>query len=98
MTLAYITLLHQGILFVHNFYLPAIAGNPDGPHFVQVIHAQMDTARAGGLGQAIIGIVLVVGKVAHPVFDEGGRDWLGANVHEPPLGQMVVLQLQVPSV
>ena len=80
---------------VHDLHLPAVAGDADGPHLVDVVHAQVDAARAGGLGQAVVGVVLVVGEVAHPVLDEGGGHRLGADVHQPPLGQLVVLQLQV---
>ena len=55
----------------------------------------MDAPRAGGFRQAVIGIVLMVGEVLQPVFDKGGRDRLGADVHQPPLGQMIVPNLQV---
>ena len=50
-------------LLVHDLDLPAISRYTDGSHLVDVVHAQVDTARAGGLGQAIVGVVLVVGEV-----------------------------------
>ena len=85
-------------LLVHDLDLPAIAGYADGAHLVDMVHAQVDAARAGGLGQAVVGVVLVVGEIAHPVLDEGGGHRLGADVHQPPLGQLIVLQLQIPPV
>ena len=39
-----------------------------------------------------------MGEIAHPVLDEGGGHRLGADVHQPPLGQAVVLQLQLTTV
>ena len=62
---------------------------------MDVVGAQVDAARAGGLGQAIVGVIFVVGEIAHPVLDEGRGNGLGADVHQPPLGQLIVLQLQL---
>ena len=93
--LAHLALGHGLALLVHDLHLPAVSRNADGTHLVDVIHPQVDTARAGGLGQAVVGIVFVMGEILHPVLDKGGRDRLGADVHQPPLAELVVLQLQV---
>ena len=58
----------------------------------------MDAPRAGGLGQAVVGVIEVVGEVFLPPADEGGRHRLGADVHELPLVQLVIRQLHVPPV
>ena len=62
---------------------------------MDVLHAQVDTARASGLGQAVVGVVLVVGEILLPAADERGGHGLGADVHQLPLVQLVVGQLDV---
>ena len=40
----------------------------------------------------------MVGKICHPAADQAGRHRLRADVHQPPLVQLVVLQLQFTAV
>ena len=80
---------------VHDLDLPAVAGHADGAHLMYVLHTQMDAARAGGLGQAVVGVVFMVGEIVQPMLDERGGHGLGTDVHEPPLGQLIVFQLQL---
>ena len=82
-------------VLIHHLDLPAVARHPDGAHLLNIVYSQVDTARAGGLGQAIVGIILMVGEILPPPPDQGGRDWLGANVHQTPLVQLVVRQLNL---
>ena len=93
--LAHVPLPDGDILLVHNLDFPAVAGHADGPYLVDIVHPQVDAARAGGLGQAVVGVVLVVGEVLQPVLDEGGGHRLGADVHQPPLGQLKIFDFQV---
>ena len=96
--LAHLALRDDLVVLVHDLHLPAVAGDPNGPHLVDVVHPQVNAARAGGLGQAVVGVILVVREIGQPVADQRGGDRLGPDVHQPPLGEPVVLQLQVPPV
>ena len=75
--------------------LPLVAGLADGAHFVDVLHPQMHAARADRFGEAVVGVVLMVGKALQPAVHEAGRHRLRADVHQPPLVQLVVLQLEI---
>jgi len=63
---------------------------------VDVLDAQVDAARADGLGQAVIGVVGVIGEILLPALYQAGRHRLGADVHQPPLVEIVVLKAHVP--
>ena len=93
--LAHVSLPHRDVLLVHNLNLPAVARDADGPHLADIVHSKMDAARAGGLRQTVVGVVLVVGEVLQPVLDKGGGDRLGPDVHQPPLGELEVLDFQL---
>ena len=67
-----------------------MAGHADGADVVDVVDAQVDAAGAGGLGQAVVGVVLLAGEDLEPVPDQALGHGLGADVHEAPLGQLVV--------
>ena len=81
--LGHLTLGDFRPVLIHHLDLPAVARHPDGAHLLNIVYSQVDTARAGGLGQAIVGVILMVGEILPPPPDQGGRDWLGANVHQP---------------
>jgi hypothetical protein len=53
----------------------------------------MDASGSGTFGQTIIGIILVMGENFFPFLNQTGRDGLGANVHQTPLIQMVIFEL-----
>ena len=93
--LAHVSLPHRDVLLVHNLNLPAVAGDADGPHLADVLHPQVDAAGADGFAETVVGIVLVVGEVLQPVLDKGGGDRLGPDVHQPPLGELEVLDFQL---
>ena len=86
--------------FREDFYIPFIQLMPRQVDAVETINAnpQVDAAGADGFAEAVIGVILVMGEIFHPPLDEHGRHRLGADVHEPPLIQLVVLQLHVPAV
>ena len=70
-----------GTVLGQNFALPAIAGHTNGADLVDVFHAQMDAARAGGFRQAVVGVVFVIGEVRQPALDQYRGHRLCANVH-----------------
>ena len=88
---------HRLARLVHDLGLPLIAGDPDGPHLVDVLHAEVHAARADGLGKPVVGVVGVVGEALQPAVDEARRHRLGPHVHEAPLGQFVVVRVDVPA-
>ena len=57
----------------------------------------MDAARAGGLAESVVGVVLVMGKDPQPAADQAGRHRLRPHMHQPPLVQQIVAQVH-PSV
>ena len=87
---AHVFALNIVAMLVHDAGLPQVARLADGTHLVQVIHAKVHTAGSDGFGEAVVGVVLVVGEVAEPAADEAGRNRLGTDVHEAPLVQIVV--------
>ena len=83
---------------VHNLHLPAVAGHADRADFIDVADPQMDAAGPGRFGKAVVGVVLVVREPLLPAFNQGRGDRLGADVHQPPLGKLVILQPDFPTV
>ena len=60
---------------------------------MDILHTQMDTAGSDGFGQAIVGVVLMVGEDGLSPGDEAGGNGLGTDVHQPPLIQTVLVQV-----
>ena len=96
--LAYLTLLNRVAVLVQNAGLPTVARNADGTHLVDVLHAQVDTTGADGLGEAVVGIVSLAGEFLLPTLDQGGGHGLCTNVHEPPLGEAVFIHIELAAV
>ena len=80
-------------LLVDDARLPEIPGLADGADLFDVVHAQMDAARANGLGQAVVRVVFVVREIFEPALDKARRHGLRADVHEPPLVEQVVVKI-----
>ena len=93
--LAHLALGNVVALLVDDAGLPAVAGDADGAHLVDVLHAQVHTAGADGFGQAVIGVVLVVRELLLPALDQAFGHGLRADVHQPPGGQVVVLEVDL---
>ncbi len=93
--LAHIALLHGVAVFIHNPDFPPVAGLSDRADFVDVFHAQMNAARTDGFRQAVVGVVVVVWKMFFPAFDQTGRHRLRADVHQPPLVELIIFRLNV---
>ena len=53
----------------------------------------MDAAGADGFAEAIVGVVLMVRKDLHPPVDQARGHRLGADVHQPPLIQEVIVEV-----
>ncbi|MPN42569.1 hypothetical protein SDC9_190126 [bioreactor metagenome] len=81
---------------VDDFRLPAVSGDADRADMPDVLDAEMNRAGAGGFAQPVIGVVFVVWKDRLPAFDQAGRHRLGADVHQPPLRQLVFFELDLP--
>ncbi len=75
---------------------PVETRQADGPHFVAIFQPQMDAARPGGLGEAVIGVVFVVRKNLGPFPHQAGRNGLSADVHQPPLVQLEFRKVDLP--
>ena len=56
----------------------------------------MDAAGADGFAQAVVGVVLMMREIFHPAVNQAGRHWLRADVHEPPLIQKIIVQIDPP--
>ena len=93
--LAHLAPGHVFALFVHDAGLPAVAGLADGADLVDVLHAQMHRAGADGFGQAVVGVVFVIGEDLLPALDQALGHGLGADVHQPPLGKPVIGQIHL---
>ena len=93
--LADLALLDVVALLVDDLGLPAVAGHADGADLLDVLHAQVHASGADGLGQAVVGVVLVVRELLLPALDEAARHRLRADVHQPPGGQVVVVQVDL---
>ena len=55
----------------------------------------MHAAGAGRFGEAVVCVVLMLREIILPVPDQGGRNRLGADMHQPPLIQFIVGNLQL---
>ena len=85
------TLWHGHAVLVHNLTFPAIARHTDGSDLMDILHTQMHTARACRLGKTIVRIILVMWEIFFPALDQRWRYRLCADMHEPPLGKLIIL-------
>ena len=85
-------------LGVYDLGLPVKSWPANGPYFVLILHAEMDTTRSGSLAQTIRRVIGHRGKIFFPMSDEGRRDGLSTNMHEPPPAQIILIWLQFPAV
>ena len=69
----------------------ATQGLADRADFVDVVDPEVNAPWTDRLTQPIIGVILMMGEIFLPAADERRRDRLGADVHQPPLVQSVVL-------
>ena len=83
---------------VDDFHFPAVARDSDGAHLADVFHPQMHRAGPDGFAQTVVGIVLVIREVLQPPVDQALGHGLGADMHQPPLGQFIVPDVQLPAV
>ena len=79
--------------FVDNARLPLIARLADCADFVDISTPQMDAARADRFGQTIVGVVLMVRENLEPAMNHALRHRLRADVHQPPLVEHVMAQV-----
>ena len=75
---------------VDDLCLPAISRHADRTHMVDVLESQMHAARSCRLGKAVVRVVLVVREDLLPAPDEALRHGLGADMHKPPLVEVIV--------
>ena len=62
--------LFDGIaVFVDYAALPFVAGDSDRADLVDILDTEVDAAGSKRLGQAVVGVVLVIWEVFHPVLD-----------------------------
>ncbi|OQC53675.1 MAG: hypothetical protein BWX55_00930 [Deltaproteobacteria bacterium ADurb.Bin022] len=89
------TLLHRCAFFINDLHVPFITGYADGADLMDIFSAEMDTPRPDGFRKAVIGVVFMYGKIFFPAFNQAGRNRLCADVHQPPLIELVIFQLDV---
>ena len=65
---------------------------------VDVLDSEVHGTRSDGFAEAVVGVVVVLREDGLPALDEAGRDRLRADVHQTPLVELVVLQLDVAAV
>ena len=58
----------------------------------------MHRAGADGFAQTVVGVVIVFREDALPAFDQARRHGLRADVHQPPLVELVIFQLDLAAV
>ena len=92
---AYLATGHVAEMLVHDAGLPAKSSLADGTHVIDVLHAQMHAAGADGLGQTVVGVVLVMGENILPAADQTGRYGLCTDVHQTPAIQAVFAQIDI---
>ena len=85
-------------VLIDHLDLPAVARNTDGSHLVDVLDPQMDTSRSQGFGQTVVGVIVVVREVFLPAADHGRRYRLCTDVHQPPLVEFEILQVEITSI
>ena len=81
-----------GAVLAHDLAAPAVAGDADRAHVVDVLEPQVHAPRAHRLREAVVGVVVVVREDLAPAADQALRDGLRAMCMRPPLVQVVVVQ------
>ena len=56
-------------MLVDDLAFPHVAGLSDGAYLVDILNAEVYAAGAEGLGQAVVGVVLMIREVVQPVLD-----------------------------
>ena len=91
-------LLHFLIVFVHDLALPAEARHADGAHLADVLQPQVHAARTRGFRQTVVRIIFMMWEILQPMADERRRHRLRADVHQAPLGELIMLGFDVAAV
>ena len=91
--LAYAAVGDRVALRVHYLDAPAVAWDAYRADLVDVADAEVDAARADGFREAVVRVVFVAREDAAPSRYEARRHGLRADVHEPPLRQLVVFEV-----
>ena len=63
---------------------------------MKIFHAQVDTSGSSGFAQPVVRIIVVMGKDLLPVFYQSGWNRLCTDMHQSPLVQMVLFQVDIP--
>ena len=88
------TLLNFLTVLIDDLALPLVSGDTDRADLVHVLNAEVHAAGSERLGQAVVGVVIMIREVILPVADERRRNRLRADVHETPLAQSVIFHLE----
>ena len=91
--LANLTFFYFIAVFIHNFYLPAVTCFSDTADFMYILYTEMYTTRSDGFRQTIVGIILMIGEDALPLFDQTLGNGLCTDVHQTPLIQLIIFQI-----
>ena len=78
--------------------MPAKTGFSDGADFVDVFHAEVNTSWSDGLRKTVICIIIMMWKDLFPAFNQAWRYRLCTDVHEPPLIQFILRELDFSAV
>ena len=82
-----------GAILAHDPAAPAVTGHADRAHVVDVLQAEVHAARTDGFAQTVVRVVLVIREILLPTVNQTLRNRLCADVHQPPLRKLVVLQM-----
>ena len=78
--------------------MPAKTGFADGADFVDVFHAEVNASWSDGLRKTVVCIIIMMREDLFPAFDQAWRYRLRADVHESPLIQFILRELDFPAV
>ena len=89
-----LALFYRLALFIDTLSFPSISGFTDRTDFIDIIHAKMYTSRPDGFAQTIVRVVLVMREVFFPVFDQAWWYRLCTDMHQSPLVQIIICNIQ----
>ena len=89
---------HRAAALVNDPGLPAVARLADRADLVDVFNAKVNASGADRLGKTVVCVIFVVREVLLPTLDEARGDGLRADVHQPPLVELVFIKIDLAAV
>lgn len=89
-----LALFYRLTLFINNLRFPSISSFSDSSYFINIVHSKMYTSRSDRLTQTIVRVVFVIWEVFFPMFDQTWRYRLCSDMHQSPLLQIIICNVQ----